>query len=256
MLSKSSNELFTLTLFWFCAAAILAKKDTVMGYFRFHRSKQILPGVRLNLAKTGPSVSLGVPGARVNLGPQGVRTTVGIPGSGLSYITRSNSGGKTGQSASVAASSDPLAFMDTMSNDEKQALVTAQLKDKSIPRLHEERRAFETVIANHTDPLSEAEQADAEWMRTAYQRAITTKWKDFGYACVAVLVAVCAVPVAMTTENYWVLGGFIGSPIAWACSPPGRRSPLMLLAAILAAAGLFIVGLIALIVAILVFKLK
>jgi hypothetical protein len=97
-LSKSSNGLFTLTIFRLRATASVAKKDTAMGYFRFHRSKQILPGVRLNLAKTGPSVSLGVPGARVNLGPRGARTTVGLPGSGLSYITRSNSGGKTGQS--------------------------------------------------------------------------------------------------------------------------------------------------------------
>ena len=227
-----------------------------MGYFRFHRSKQILPGVRLNLAKTGPSVSLGVRGARVNLSPQGVRTTVGIPGSGLSYITRSNSGGKAGRSASVADSPDPLAFMDTMSVDEKQALVTAQLMGTSILKLQEQRQAFESVIASQTEPLSESEQADLEWMRTAYQRAITTKWKDFGCACVAVLVAVCSVPVAMTTENYWILWAFIGSPIVWACSPPGRRSPLMLLAAIMSVAGLFIVGVIALIVAILVFKVK
>ncbi len=57
-----------------------------MGYFRFHRSLKLIPGVRLNLSKTGASVSLGVRGARLNLGPRGVRTTVGIPGSGLSYI--------------------------------------------------------------------------------------------------------------------------------------------------------------------------
>jgi hypothetical protein len=113
--------------------SIAAGKDIDMGYFRLHRSKQILPGVRLNLAKTGPSVSLGVVGARVNVGPQGVRATVGLPGSGLSYIVKSNLGGKAGKSASIAASSDPMPFMDTMSIGEKQALVIAQLKGKSIP---------------------------------------------------------------------------------------------------------------------------
>ncbi len=86
-----------------------------MGYFRFHRSKQILPGVRLNLAKSGPSVSLGVKGARVNVGPQGVRTTVGVPGSGLSYISRQSSGGKA-KASRIASQADPLAFMDAMSS--------------------------------------------------------------------------------------------------------------------------------------------
>jgi hypothetical protein len=30
-----------------------------MAYFRLHRRFKILPGVRINLAKTGPSLSLG-----------------------------------------------------------------------------------------------------------------------------------------------------------------------------------------------------
>jgi hypothetical protein len=57
-----------------------------MGYFRFHRILQLFPGVRMNLTKGGPSLSVGVNGARVNINPNGVRTTVGIPGSGLSHI--------------------------------------------------------------------------------------------------------------------------------------------------------------------------
>jgi hypothetical protein len=59
-----------------------------MSYLRFHRSMKIIPGVRLNMSKSGPSVSLGVPGARLNIGTQGVRTTVGIPGTGASIIDR------------------------------------------------------------------------------------------------------------------------------------------------------------------------
>jgi len=53
--------------------------------FRFHRGIQILPGLRLNLSKTGPSLSMGGRGLSLNLSPSGVRTTVGIPGSGVSY---------------------------------------------------------------------------------------------------------------------------------------------------------------------------
>lgn len=53
--------------------------------FRFSKSVRILPGVRLNLSKTGVSASIGRPGATVNVSKRGVRGTVGVPGSGLSY---------------------------------------------------------------------------------------------------------------------------------------------------------------------------
>ena len=53
--------------------------------FRFRKSLRILPGVKINLSKTGGSLSLGGRGASVNLGRKGVKTTVGLPGSGMSY---------------------------------------------------------------------------------------------------------------------------------------------------------------------------
>ena len=59
-----------------------------MAYFRFHKSLGILPGLRVNLSKSGPSLSVGPVGLRLNLGPQGIRTTAGLPGSGLSVINR------------------------------------------------------------------------------------------------------------------------------------------------------------------------
>lgn len=51
---------------------------------RFRRTISIIPGVRLNVSKTGVSVSAGVPGATVNVGKDGVTRTIGIPGTGLS----------------------------------------------------------------------------------------------------------------------------------------------------------------------------
>ena len=53
--------------------------------FRFRQSVRLLPGVRLNLSKTGPSLSVGGRGLSLNLGKKGTRTTVGLPGSGMSY---------------------------------------------------------------------------------------------------------------------------------------------------------------------------
>ena len=53
--------------------------------FRFRWSKSILPGIRLNLSKSGASVSLGRRGFWYTIGSKGTRTTIGIPGTGLSW---------------------------------------------------------------------------------------------------------------------------------------------------------------------------
>jgi hypothetical protein len=66
---------------------------------RFHKSISLLPGVKLNISKTGISASVGGKGATVNIGKGGrVRGTVGAPGTGISYseeITPGTSKGKT-----------------------------------------------------------------------------------------------------------------------------------------------------------------
>jgi hypothetical protein len=67
-----------------------------MGFFRFRRSFKILPGVRLNVSKTGVSTSLGKPGATVNIRGDRVRETVGIPGTGLSYSEQQRTGSGAG----------------------------------------------------------------------------------------------------------------------------------------------------------------
>jgi hypothetical protein len=53
--------------------------------FRFQKRITLLPGIRLNLSKTGASVTVGKPGMSVNLGKDGASGNVGIPGTGLSY---------------------------------------------------------------------------------------------------------------------------------------------------------------------------
>lgn len=66
--------------------------------FGFHKSIQLLPGIRVHLSKSGASLSLGRPGATVNVGGRGVRTTVGAPGTGISYTTQRSWGGRRGRS--------------------------------------------------------------------------------------------------------------------------------------------------------------
>jgi hypothetical protein len=60
-----------------------------MGYIRVFRRVRLAPGVTLNLAKRGPSVSFGVRRAHVTLGRTGIRRTVGLPGTGVFYTAQS-----------------------------------------------------------------------------------------------------------------------------------------------------------------------
>jgi hypothetical protein len=52
---------------------------------RFQKRLSILPGVRVNLSKSGVSASVGPRGADINIGRHGVTANAGIPGTGLSY---------------------------------------------------------------------------------------------------------------------------------------------------------------------------
>ena len=61
-----------------------------MGYFRFRRSIGVLPGVKVNLSKTGVSTSVGGKGATLNVGHGKKMVTLGIPGTGLSYRTEAS----------------------------------------------------------------------------------------------------------------------------------------------------------------------
>lgn len=59
-----------------------------MGFFRFRKTIPLGKFLRLNVSKTGASLSAGRPGATINVRKDRVDGTVGIPGSGLSYKER------------------------------------------------------------------------------------------------------------------------------------------------------------------------
>jgi hypothetical protein len=58
---------------------------------RFQRRIKIAPGLRLNLSKSGASVSAGHRGFWYTVGPRGERATIGLPGSGL-FWTQTRAG--------------------------------------------------------------------------------------------------------------------------------------------------------------------
>ena len=54
--------------------------------FRFRRRIRVLPGISLNVGKSGfTSLSAGIRGFTLNFGRKGTRTTTSLPGTGLSY---------------------------------------------------------------------------------------------------------------------------------------------------------------------------
>lgn len=55
--------------------------------FRFRKRVKLLPGVWLNLGKSGISTSIGTKGMTVNLKGDAIRTTVSAPGTGISYTS-------------------------------------------------------------------------------------------------------------------------------------------------------------------------
>ncbi len=69
--------------------------------FRMRKSIQLMPGVRLNMSRSGLGISAGVKGFRVTQRADGtLQRTVSIPGTGLSHVERLD-GGKSASSRST-----------------------------------------------------------------------------------------------------------------------------------------------------------
>ena len=77
--------------------------------WNFRRRVKILPGVTLNVGKTGVSTSVGVKGAQMTFGKNGRRTTVGLPGTGLSHsVVETRQSGEELQPIPVGFRASPL----------------------------------------------------------------------------------------------------------------------------------------------------
>jgi len=73
--------------------------------FRLRKSKQIAPGLRLTLTKSGLSARVGVRGLGTSVSTSGRRTTsAGIPGSGVYYVNSKGGGTRRGSTNSKATS--------------------------------------------------------------------------------------------------------------------------------------------------------
>ena len=144
----------------------------------FRKSINIGKGLKLNLSKSGPSVSFGKSGLRQSIALNGkTRTTVGIPGTGV-YYTKSSSVGKiadaiTGKNkkedkktaakaaGGVAAGAGAAAAARSQASQEAAAARQAAAEERAAARqaaaeekaaaAEEERKAAEEAVAEYNE---------------------------------------------------------------------------------------------------------
>jgi hypothetical protein len=73
---------------------------------RFRRRVKLLPGIHVNISRSGISTSIGVRGASLTLGKRGTYMNTGLPGTGISW--RSRVGDRVPVSAEVSPSSQSM----------------------------------------------------------------------------------------------------------------------------------------------------
>jgi len=94
--------------------------------FRFWRRFTIVPGITLNLSKSGGSLSFGPRGAKFTIGPRGSRVTAGIPGTGLFYTKALNTKRGGGRLQNVVSTESKLSlgfFKRLVTPDDEEALI-------------------------------------------------------------------------------------------------------------------------------------
>ena len=89
---------------------------------RFRKTISLLPGVRLNISKSGVGVSAGVPGLRGSINTSGrVTGTASIPGTGVSYVKTKKIFGNKKKDSKTKDAKDTKAKSDTKSKAKSKA---------------------------------------------------------------------------------------------------------------------------------------
>ena len=158
-----------------------------MGYLRFHRSLGLGPGVRLNLSRSGLSMSVGSPGATLNLRQGEARVTSGLPGTGLSYVERHRLRKAQAPESNVSRqiTKSMVAYARSVDDAElrhnlKEALITANAAKEHVAHLGSADRdtalwevnIFRAELERRkADPGIVPETYDDQEQDAAYQRA-------------------------------------------------------------------------------------
>jgi hypothetical protein len=135
-----------------------------MGW-RFRHSFKIIPGVRLNLSKSGLSCSVGAAPFTVNVGQRGIYGTASLPGTGISYRQHIGSGATHKPDTLPPHLVTPESFpapvptLNTAPIEEVRSASTELLTSKSLEEL---KRVIQTAHHEHEDINDELHTARNE----------------------------------------------------------------------------------------------
>ena len=151
---------------------------------RFHKSIQIMKGVKLNLSKSGVGVSVGTKGAHYSMNTSGRKTvTLGIPGTGLSYVKdigtkkKSTSDAKKKQKE-LDKQKEKLAAEKAKAAEEKQKLAAAKA-EQAAAELEENKLAVDEA-ENYIELIKSVHREcceDIDWSR-AKDKALAARVLD------------------------------------------------------------------------------
>ena len=136
---------------------------------RFRKSIKIAPGLRLNLSKTGVSLTAGTRGFHKTIHTSGrVTTSLGLPGSGLSYVDTKYIGRNKKQRASARKAADPAPAGNTTSARLAAAMDAAEAEAAALPEpvpvpeevFHPAQLTDEALRGIHRDA-----DAPVDWIR-------------------------------------------------------------------------------------------
>lgn len=127
---------------------------------RFRKTISLLPGVRLNISKSGVGVSAGVPGLRGSINTSGrVTGTASIPGTGVSYVKTKQLGSK-----SKSKSKDNEKTKTAKTEDTKAKKSSSKkLSDGEEKTLPAKRTASVQLNANSLSAIHGASDAAIDW---------------------------------------------------------------------------------------------
>jgi hypothetical protein len=144
-----------------------------MGW-RFRHSFKIIPGVRLNLSKTGLSCSIGGAPLTLNVGPRGVYGTASLPGTGVSFRQQLVGGSGTRQEPDsfLPPHSSPDAFpfplpaapLRSPPIEEIRSASTELLSSESLKQL---KQVIQTAYQEHEEISAELDAARREKQRAS-----------------------------------------------------------------------------------------
>ena len=142
---------------------------------RFRKSYRILPGVKVNVSKSGMSFTVGSRGFHLTFGKRGVRQTVGIPGSGLSessYVFKNEPESKKARrsTSSHAKESDEEATNGEADAEEEPQGIGCSLSGCLLTILVASVLVYFLASAMHWIPsnyLSNAVQQLTQWLRSS-----------------------------------------------------------------------------------------